>query len=391
MPNIMDYLDWRGDVPFSVSPVNEVDEFIICKIGTPDLGGMVPEDGSFVTIRQAAEAYTAAGGPTDLGVSASRYVVPAFCQLPETARFRDLMLSGYRRKVSEALTEQFSALTVRLPDGRHYITFRGTDDTLVGWKENFMLTVMDAVPAQADALEYLLWAAETYPGELVVGGHSKGGNLAMYSAACAPEEIQDRITLVCNYDGPGFMEDFLENPGYRRILPKIRTIVPENATVGTLLFQEDEYEVVRSTASNRISAHDGFTWATTPTGFVRVDALSPSARAIDRGTNELLRSMTREQRAEFIETFFTTLGASGAETLTDVTEQKLRQTLKMVRELHQESEVRRTMLEMLGNITRDYAAERGMSLSRLIAARRSRRKKEEEYEAEKEDAPFTTV
>ena len=235
MADIMDYLDWRGDVPFSVSPVNEVDEFILCKIGTPDLSGMVPEDGAYVTVGQAVEAYKAAGGDLKLGIVASEFTVPVFFRLPETERFRDLQLSGYRLKISETRTEQFSALTVRLPDGRHYVTFRGTDDTLVGWKENFQLTGMDAVPAQADALEYLQWAAETYPGELVVGGHSKGANLSVYAASLAPEEIQDRITLVCNYDGPGFMEDFLDNPGYRRILPKIRTLMPENATVGTLL------------------------------------------------------------------------------------------------------------------------------------------------------------
>ena len=381
MADIMDYLDWRGDVPFSVSPVNEVDEFILCKIGTPDLSGMVPEDGAYVTVGQAVEAYKAAGGDLKLGIVASEFTVPVFFRLPETERFRDLQLSGYRLKISETRTEQFSALTVRLPDGRHYVTFRGTDDTLVGWKENFQLTVMDAVPAQADALKYLLWAAETYPGELVVGGHSKGANLSVYAASMAPEEIQDRITLVCNYDGPGFMEDFLDNPGYRRILPKIRTLMPENATVGTLLFQEDEYEVVRSIASNRLLAHDGFTWETTPTGFVRAEELSPSARAIDRGMNDLLRSMNRAQRAEFIDTFFNTLGASGAETLTDVTEQRMLQTLKMVRELNQEPEVRRMVVEMIENIVRDYAQERGVP---LFGWRRLRKRKEENGEKTEE-------
>ena len=377
MPNIMDYLDWRGDVPFALSPVNEVDDFILCKIGTPDLTGIVPEDGGYVPIARAAEQYLAAGGEMKLGVVASQYTVPVFLRLPETARFADLMLSGYRLKISEELTEQFSALTVRLPGGKHYITFRGTDDTLVGWKENFCLTVMDAIPAQADALEYLQWAAETYPGELVVGGHSKGANLAVYAASMVSEEIRQRITLVCNYDGPGFREEFLQNPGYQSLLPRIRTIVPENAAVGTLLFQEDEYEVVRSTASNRLRAHDGFTWETTPTGFVRTGELTPSARAYDRGMKELLRGMTLEQRREFIESFFGTLGESGAETLTDVAGQKLRRTLKLIRELNAEPEVRHMMTEMLGAITRDYAAERGVSLPRIRVPQRFRRKKNE--------------
>jgi len=384
MPNIMDYLDWRGDVPFAISPVNEVDDFILCKIGTPDLRGMVPEDATYVTVGQAVDAYRSAGGEMRLGVVASRYTVPVFYRLPETARFSDLMLSGYRLKVSEERTEQFSALTLRLPSGRHYVTFRGTDDTIVGWKENFLLTVLDATSAQRDALRYLLWAAENYAGELVVGGHSKGGNLAMYAAACAPEAVQERISLVFNNDGPGFQESFLQTPGYQRIRHKVRTIVPEKSTVGTLLFQEGEYDVVRSTASNRLSAHDGFTWETTPTGFVRSEKLVPSARAYDKGMKEILRGMTMEQRVEFIESFFGTLSASGAETLTDVTEQKLRQTLKLVRTLNQEPEVHRLLVEMLETLTKEYVAERGVSLPRLHVPRRFRRKKPE-TEGEEED------
>ncbi len=378
MADIMEYLDWRGDVPFSVSPVNEVDEFILCKIGTPDLTGIVPEDGEAVSVGRAAEAYRAAGGETRLGVGASRYAVPVFLRLPETVRFRDVTLSGYRRKSREEDPEQFSALTVHLPGGPHYVTFRGTDDTLAGWKENFRLSVTETVPAQADALDYLLWAAETFPGALAVGGHSKGGNLAMYAAACAPEPVQDRIALVFNNDGPGFYEGFTRNSGYQRILPRIRTIVPENALVGTLLFQEDEYDVVRSRAPNRIRAHDGFTWETTPTGFVRAEALTPSARAYEKGMRELLRSMTPEQREKFIESFFGVLAESGAETLTDVTEQTLRRTLAMVRELNQESTVRRLMTEMLETILREYAAQRGVSLPKLRLPGRFRRRKDNE-------------
>lgn len=376
MATILDYLDWRGDIPFSVSPVNEVDDFILCKIGTPDLRGIVPQDATYVPLRRAVEVYTATGGETRLGLVASKHTVPVFRRLPETARFGELMLTGYRLSVSEARVEQFSALTLRLPDGRHVVTFRGTDDTLVGWKENFLLAVRSATSAQERAARYLRWAAAAYPGELVLSGHSKGGNLAVYAAAMAPPEIQDRILRICDFDGPGFQESFFENPGFQRVRGKIRTVIPHNALVGTLLFQARELEpaVVRSTVFNNLSGHDGFTWETGPTGFVRCDKLSPSARAFDKAMDKVLTGMSMAEREAFIEEFFGALGSTGAETLTDITEQRLRQAWQMMRSLQQEPGVRRLVIDTLEALTKGYAAERGLSLSRLRVPRRFRRK-----------------
>ena len=259
MPNILDYLTWRGDVPFSVSPPNEVDNYIHCKIGTLDFTGIVPENELYVPLPQAVEAYFAAGGAEKLGALSSPYIAPMVKRLPETVRFREVMLTGFRQVYDEKKTEQFSALTLRLPGGQHYVTFRGTDDTIVGWKEDCLLTVMDEIPAQRDAVEYLTWAASVYPGKIAVGGHSKGGNLAMYAAAMVPESVQERIGNIYNNDGPGFQEKILQTEGYRRIKPRIKTILSQNAMVGTLLWNDCDYTVVKSTAA-LLGAHDGFTW-----------------------------------------------------------------------------------------------------------------------------------
>ena len=155
MPNILDYLTWRGDVPFSVSPPNEVDNYIHCKIGTLDFTGIVPENELYVPLPQAVEAYFAAGGAEKLGALSSPYIAPMVKRLPETVRFREVMLTGFRQVYDEKKTEQFSALTLRLPGGQHYVTFRGTDDTIVGWKEDCLLTVMDEIPAQCGRVSHM--------------------------------------------------------------------------------------------------------------------------------------------------------------------------------------------------------------------------------------------
>ena len=288
------------------------------------------------------------------------------------------MLTGFRQVYDEKKTEQFSALTLRLPGGQHYVTFRGTDDTIVGWKEDCLLTVMDEIPAQRDAVEYLTWAASVYPGKIAVGGHSKGGNLAMYAAAMVPESVQERIGNIYNNDGPGFQEKILQTEGYRRIKPRIKTILSQNAMVGTLLWNDCDYTVVKSTAA-LLGAHDGFTWETTPTSFVRCENLSPSARAFDRAMEEVLVGMSMAERQEFIEEFFGTLTATGAVTLSDLSARMLRETLRFARAVHQEPSLHKMVNETLEAMAKGYAAERNWSLSRLkLPANPLRRKKTKE-------------
>jgi len=379
MATILDYLTWRGDVPFTHAGVNEVDEYILCKFGMLDYTGIVPEDGAFVPARQAVEAYLRRCGEDSLGVISSRYVVPALRRAAETERFGGVMLSGWRQRISPEENEQFAALTVRLPDGRHYITFRGTDDTLVGWKEDMLMAVLDTVPAQADAARYLQWACDVYPGQLTVGGHSKGGNLAIYAAACLEAEAQERIAQVFNFDGPGFREPFFQTEGYRRIRDRVRITMPHNAMVGTLLYRDVPARIVRATTPI-FGAHDGFTWETGPAGFVPCGEFSPASRAYDRAMKDVLENMTSQERAEFIEEFFGTLSATGAVTLTDITGHRLREIARTARALRQEPGVQKLVwevLEVLEALTRGYMEERAAMLPGLEAITSLRRKRRE--------------
>ena len=281
----------------------------------------------------------------------------AVYRLPEVPRFQPLMLSGYRRIDDSESEEQFSALTVRVPRGPRYITFRGTDDNLFAWKEDFRMAVADTIPAQGDALRYLRWAMETYRGECVVCGHSKGGNLAVYAASMLPAKLQKRIAAVYSFDGPGFQDAFLKKEGYLRILPKLHSIVPQNSLVGTLLLTGKEPEVV-SCGSFGIRAHDGFTWEVLGTGFVRAGGLSRSSATFDRALDETMEGMSREEREEFIEAFFQIMTSTGAFTVTDLTEIGLRNTLKVVRSLRRDKKVKKFALTVISNVLADISGRK---------------------------------
>ena len=355
--HINDYLDWRGDLPFSVSPFNEVDNYIVSKIGCCDFDGIVPADAQRVGLGEALSAFFDRCGSAGVyfGLLASPQLAPLLRRLPETPRFRSLELTGFVRRAIPSYTEQFSALTVAIPDGTHYVSFRGTDDTLYAWKENCMMALSGAIPAQRDAVDYLAWAASAYPGTLRVGGHSKGGNLAVYAAAQADEAVQARIGIVYNSDGPGFDAAFLTSPGYLRIRDRILTLLPQFSIVGTLLEQDTNCAIVRSSRFG-VAAHDGFNWVVRGTGFVRCPDMSRSSRAFDATMERVLGQMDMDERREFIDTFFRILSATGAVTLTDINERRLRKALSIARGMAKEKTVSRFVVEVIEQTVKEYVA-----------------------------------
>lgn len=353
MNNIIDYLDWRGDVTFEQSPLNEVDNYILCKLGCPDYTGLVPRHGG-VKLGECVQKYFAERGEKadKLGLMTSAFLLPMLRKLPETARFRDLVIRDFVSRLDPERGEQFSALTIELPGGVRFVTFRGTDDTLVAWKEDFMLGVSAIVPAQQDALDYLEEEAAEFEGDLITGGHSKGGNLAVYAALRARPSTQDRVIAIYNNDGPGFAECPFDEPQYRRIKPRLHTILSQHAIVGTLLWNEPDCEIVRSDRPF-LAAHDGFHWEVRGTKFVRCDSFSVASRAFANAMEEIEGEMDMDERREFIESLFSVLESTGAVTLTELTEQGTRQALLMAQTLCKNPRVRAVISKLLSLMLRE--------------------------------------
>ena len=300
MATITDYIDWRGDIRFAVSPFNEVDSYIISKLGSPDFTGIVPENG-FVSVREAVEGMEKKEINT-LGALSSQYVLETIRRLPETPRYKDLRLGDYVSIFDEEKGEQFSALTVILPDNTRYIAFRGTDDTLLAWKEDFMLGATGIIPAQWDA--------------------------------------ESKISSVYNFDGPGFFKDVSQNRGFLAIRPKLHTIVSKNTTVGVILYFDKDCEIVDTDVSG-ISAHDGFKWKVKGTSFVRAEGFSAATKAFRDAAFEVSRTLTPEEIAETADSMYSILSSEGAETITDLTESKLREAVMVTNELRKDPSVSR--------------------------------------------------
>ena len=364
MANAIDYIDWRGDLSFDVSPFNEVDNLLLCRLTSLDFTGIVPVDGE-MPLAEAARLYFERYGDEDrrLGVLLAPGSVTMVKRMLQSARFSRLVLADYENRVDERRELQFCAVTVLVPDSTAFVAFRGTDDTLVAWKEDFYMGSMRTVPAQEEAAAYLCRAAWRYEQPLRVGGHSKGGNLSVYAAMSAPEEVQARLLDVYNNDGPGFRDSVGGTEGYRRIKERIHTILPQYSLVGVLLKTDDDFEIVESCETG-ISAHNGFTWQVKGRRFVRCADFPFRTRVFSEAMRGWTEDLSYDERRELTDLFFGALESTGARTLTDLTAQKLRKAAAVTRELLSREENRAMLADKFELLLREYIASAKKELPR---------------------------
>ena len=335
MANILDYLNWRGDLTLAQSPFNEVDNLILAELSFVNFTGIVPGpgEGEGVPLHTAAEAFFRSheGGDMGMGVLVPDEIPTLLRKMAECPRFREMKVNCFCDHLDVRKAEQFAAVTVELGDGSIYLSFRGTDDTIAGWKEDFLLGCQPEVPAQKKAVAYVKAVAAQYPRrKLMLGGHSKGGNLAVYGGIFVPLAIQRRISAVWSNDGPGFYGAVLETPQHARLEGRVHSIVPKSSVVGMLLEHEESYTVVDSDQVG-LWQHDGFSWQVLGTGFVTLREVSRQGRRNDLALKEWVRRLPVDQREKFVDGLFEVLTASGATTLTDLKEDGFRAAGAMVR------------------------------------------------------------
>jgi len=330
MADMLDYLAWRGDIEFTQLPVNPVDALIFSTLSYIKFEDIVPDNPN-----QSISLAEAAAGLFSLADPVNRARVKKDLDLlkavAESARFDNIRMSFYRSVLIPEEDTQFAAVTIFLEDGSAYIAFRGTDNTLTGWKEDFNMSFQSSIPAQHLALAYVQEFTAAHPIPIWMGGHSKGGNLAVYAAAKCGQLLQKRIVGVYSQDGPGFSEAMMNDPGYRSILPKVRSYVPQSSVIGMLLEHEEPYTIIKSNQIG-IMQHDPYSWQVLGADFLKVEELTADSRFLDRTFRNWLSQMTNEERSEFFDTVFELLESTGAERAGEIIRpQNVRAYLKMLK------------------------------------------------------------
>ena len=401
MGNILDYLDWRGDLTLAQDPFNEVDNLILAELSFVDFGGIVPGPGGgrAVPLWKAAEAYFAKteGRPIDMGVLVPNQIPELLRRMAASPRFRDMKLNGFVDHLDTVKAEQFAALAAECGDGTVYLSFRGTDDTLAGWKEDFYLSCMREVPAQKMAVAYTEAMAHQYPRiKLRLGGHSKGGNLAVYSGMkCAPF-VQKRIQKIYSLDGPGFRPEVLKECHYNAIEGKVVKLLPHSSMIGMIFERDIHYRVVESN-SHGLLQHDPFSWLVEEDHFVDVGDIYESQKIINEALNEWILSLNEEQVRTFVETLYQVISASQADDLITFTadwKKSMNAVVTALKEVDdQTAEMLRGIIRSLFEIAKVKVREE-LAPAKKPGRRFRNKKKEEKAEAHRpvpEDAPDATA
>ena len=309
---VMDYLRWRGDLPFARDAFNEVDDLVLCIISYINFRRF--EDLRTTNPARAVALPEVAARLTEedeqLGLSELDYI-PLMRLAAETERFREVRMFGFTHEYDEVREMQFDAVSYLLPDDTLLVSFMGTDTSLVGWKEDFNMSYLSAVPAQIRAAAYTEEIAAACPDRgLRIGGHSKGGNLAAWAAIHIPVPLQDRLLAAYNNDGPGFSHDMVDSAAYRRVADKLHTYIPESSIVGILLEHAEDYAVIDS--SNRsIMQHEPMSWNVEGPRFVHLGQRSPMGKVSDDLLRQWIGSMTPQEREQFTDALFDILSMSG--------------------------------------------------------------------------------
>lgn len=327
MANILDYLEWRGDLDFKKTKFNEIDSLILSRFSYFPLDGLLKNDKK-ITIKEAYERFLKKGEKNCRILQIED--LQLFPAMAKSARFGDLYITNFINKIDKEEEKQFSAVTILLPNNVMYVSYRGTDNTLVGWKEDFNLSFDSDVPSQHDAVNYLEKVAKELKGKIMIGGHSKGGNLAVYAGIFCNDETKKRIVEVYNHDGPGMNSMVIETKQYKKSVKKIHTYVPQSSVIGRLLYHEEQYTVIQSVEKG-IMQHDLYSWQVLGQKFVTLNEVTNGSEIVDKVIKSWLNGVTPKQREEFVNTLYQIISSTDAETLSELSSNWIKNAGKVLK------------------------------------------------------------
>lgn len=349
MANLMNYLDWRGDLPMTVVPFCGVDALILAALSYVDYDGTGAE-GSGVLLRDIPEI----AAPADTGTETELYrqCRVLLAAAGRTERFGGMWIDRYVSELDREGGKQFSAIRALTPAGDTIVAFRGTDHTMVGWRENLHMSFESPVPAQAEAAAYLTDCCREARGRLIAVGHSKGGNLAVWAAAHLPAELQDKVAALYSFDGPGMDDRTAADEGYTGLLDRLHSIIPQGSVVGLLMNYHQNYTLVQSVNSG-VKQHNPFSWQVTRDGFVEAQELTEYSRVARDTLHDWLYACTPEERENLVDTVFDAVEDAGVTTTGELGDEKFR-TLRVLIEntARMDPDSRRGVLRDMGKLVR---------------------------------------
>jgi len=373
MKNMLDYIKEFGHVSFEERAFSEIDALVLTELEYLPLEKVVPSDENgenFVTVKEIAEYMQEHKqelfDENPMMITQERHEVSQV--IADAPRFQSLKFFGVVSEWDKDTTKQFAAVTVEVEPSVRLVVFRGTDETLIGWKEDFLMTYSPLVAAQTDAKEYLAKQASLWGGDLMISGHSKGGNLAIYAAATQEEDVQLRIVDIFCFDSPGLYRSVLETKGYQNIVPLAMRYIPQDSLVGLMLESEVPYVIVKSNATGAMQ-HSAMTWEIEDGQFIKMEKLTKNSQLNDQTFKKWTESVSDEELELFWNVFFELLFSVGIDTVNDLYGQFMhyvQEFLKAAGNMDEEKRELLTRIALLLVSTRFEVWKDSLDMSELV-------------------------
>lgn len=333
MTNLFDYLIWRGDITFNQVPFNKLDALCLAQISYVIFDGLISEDFKhYKTLNQLGKEFKKLPdfkSRLKIGFLINDKTSDLMISCGNTKRFKDVKVCGYKNIFSENDVEQFAAITFII-NKKAIVAYRGTDDSLIGFQEDFQIGYKDEIPAQKYGLEYFADLGKAYPFyHYILLGHSKGGNLAMYTAVNCHKNLRRKITGIYNFDGPGFTKDFFQRYEYLEIKDKLYSFYPQLSIVGMLFHHPENYEIVES-SNFAIMQHDALSWNVIGPNFVTRDEFMEEGKIFAKSFNNWIDKISMKERQQFVESLFFLIKASGYKNLLDIVKNLIPASAKII-------------------------------------------------------------
>lgn len=368
---IIDFVLWRGDLTAQQQSFQQIDYLILSNLAYIQFDHIIDSTPHFhLTLSQAYDLYQ----KQNLEINDESHQL--FQIVSQSPRYQNIQIISYINEIDKELVKQFAAITFLLENQTLFIAYRGTDSSLVGWHEDFLMLCENVVSSQISAVHYLqkigqLPYQQTFIQDfknknlgtvkeriikhfqykkngfpILLGGHSKGGNLAMYAGCFIEPKIQDRIIKIYNYDGPGFQDEIMQSSQYKKMLPRIMSYIPHYSFFGIVLGHEETYKVVHS-ENNGMLQHNTFSWSVTPQGFIE-DELSYESVQFAIQVILFLEKMNFHERKVFVETMFSLFDSLNLHTFDELSHITYKQILSAIKELTLlDSQMRKMLIEVL--------------------------------------------
>ena len=373
MKNMLDYIKEFGHVSFEERAFSEIDALVLTELEYLPLEKVVPSDENgenFVTVKEIAEYMQEHKqelfDENPMMITEERHEVSQV--IADAPRFQSLKFFGVVSEWDKDTTKQFAAVTVEVEPSVRLVVFRGTDETLIGWKEDFLMTYSPLVAAQTDAKEYLAKQASLWDGDLMISGHSKGGNLAIYAAATQEEDVQLRIVDIFCFDSPGLYRSVLETKGYQNIVPLAMRYIPQDSLVGLMLESEVPYVIVKSNATGAMQ-HSAMTWEIEDGQFIKMEKLTKNSQLNDQTLKKWTESVSDEELELFWNVFFELLFSVGIDTVNDLYGQFMhyvQEFLKAAGDMDEEKRELLTRIALLLVSTRFEVWKDSLDMSEMV-------------------------